>query len=107
MEALDFGRQFVFAHAGALMESPPITGLLAQFEAVSSQAADDHESNKEEPAERAETPPEPGQPSRLVLVAAIDVEAEGRDNRNERSWCRWLREGNQRVGAVVVHAPQW
>ncbi len=85
----------------------PITGLLTQSDELQLQAANDHEGEQEEPAELAEALPEPGQPIRLRIVAAIRVHHDRQRNRNERSLFRGSRDGHQGVKTVTIHAPQW
>ena len=107
MEALDFFRQFAFTQHGPLMEGPPITGLLTQFDELKSQAANDREGEKKEPEKLAETLPEQGQRIRLGIIEGIRVDHEGKRNRDQRSLFRGSRQGHQRVKVVTVHAPQW
>jgi len=107
LEALDRFRLLGFAEDGPPMLCLPIAGLLTQSDELKLQAANDHEGAKEEPEKLAEALPEPGQPIRLRIVAAIRVHHERQRNRNERSLFRGSRDGHQGVKAVAIHAPQW
>ena len=105
MQALDLCRQLFFTSDGPLMEGPPITGLLTQFDELKSQVAYDREGEKMEPEKPAEALPEPSQQIRLGIVVPIRVDHEGRRNRNKRSLFRSSRERNQKIRAAAVHPP--